>query len=332
MRLVRYLVLLCLCVWLFLLLRVIRAQSPPSPTSNSMFSNARALDALLQDYAYQAFVRPRTGVVYDGTVPSNLSGIQVSAMRLRSGSLRTKGVRMYKEFEIPKGVRGQPYTERLVLVYQNLGNWSMVYYPVPGYMYLSPILGLLAYDAADLTAKNLPVLDIKASGQPISIKFSELKSVPEGSVPKCASFDLNGSVSFSSVMSDNICTTFQQGHFSIAVESIAPAPAPFSFPSPPSPSPPPPRGISGAQEEQQGSNNSKVWIIVGSVVGGFALLIILGLVIVWLCRYKHRKKMHQMERAAEVGEALHMTTVGSSKAPVATGTRTQPTLETEYVP
>ncbi|XP_073281743.1 uncharacterized protein [Primulina huaijiensis] len=331
MGLVRGLVLLRLSVvLLFLLLRVTGAQSPPSPTSNSLFSNARALDALLQDYAYQAFVRPRTGVVYDGAVSFNLSGIQISAMRLRSGSLRTKGVSTYKEFEIPKGVRGQPYTERLVLVYQNLGNWSMVYYPLPGYKYLSPILGLLAYDAADLMARNLPVLDIKASGQPISIKFLGLQSVPEGSVPKCASFDLNGSVSFSSVLSDNICTTFQQGHFSIAVESISPAPAPFS--PPPPPPPPPQRGISGTPEEQEGSNHSKVWIIVGSVVGGFALLIILGLVIVWLCKYKHRKKMHQMERAADVGEALHMTTVGSTKAPAATGTRTQPTLETEYVP
>ncbi|KZV40862.1 hypothetical protein F511_22801 [Dorcoceras hygrometricum] len=328
MGLVRGLVLLCFSVmWLFLLLRATGAQSPTSPTSNSMFSNARALDALLQDYAYQAFVRPRTGVVYDGAVPSNLSGIQVSAMRLRSGSLRTKGVRMYKEFEIPKGVKEHPYVERLVLVYQNLGNWSMVYYPLPGYMYLSPVLGLLAYDAGNLMAKNLPTLDIVASNQPISIKFSELKSVPEGSVPKCASFDLNGSVSFSSVLSDNICTTFNQGHFSIAVESIAPAPAPFFSAPPPSP-----RVISGTPEQRQGGNNSKVWIIVGSVVGGFALLIILGLLIVLLAKYKRRKKMHQMERAAEVGEALPMTTVGSTKAPAATGTRTQPMLETEYVP
>ncbi|XP_073015673.1 uncharacterized protein [Primulina eburnea] len=328
MGLVRGLVLIRLSVvLLFLLLRVTGAQSPLSSTSNSLFSNARALDALLQDYAYQAFVRPRTGVVYDGAVPSNLSGIQVSAMRLRSGSLRTKGVSTYKEFEIPKGVKGQPYTERLVLVYQDLGNWSMVYYPLPGYTYLSPILGLLAYDAADLMARNLPVLDIKASGQPISIKFLGLQSMPEGSVPMCASFDLNGSVSFSSVLSDNICTTFQQGHFSIAVESISPAPAPFS-----SPPPPPQREISGTPEEQEGSNNSKVWIIVGSVVGGFALLIILGLMSLWLGKYKHRKKMHRMERAADVGEALHMTTVGSTKAPAATGTRTQPTLETEYVP
>ncbi|KAI3447866.1 hypothetical protein Pfo_004531 [Paulownia fortunei] len=281
----------------------------PSVTSaqlpSSSISYARALDALLQDYAYQAFLRPRTGVVYDGVVPSNLTGIQVSAMRLRSGSLRTRGVSMYKEFEIPKGVLEQPYVERLVL----------------GYTYLAPVLGLLAYDASDLMAKDLPELYIRASGQPISIQFSELRPVPDGSVPKCVLFDLNGSVNLSNVLSDNICTTFQQGHFSIVVESIAPSPSPGGA-TRQGPIP------SGKGEK----NNSKVWIIVGSVLGGFALLVMLGLLVVWVSKYRQRKKMHQMERAAEVGEALHMTTIGSTKAPAATGTRTQPTLETEYVP
>ncbi|KAL2541272.1 Protein of unknown function (DUF1191) [Abeliophyllum distichum] len=285
--------------------------------------DSRALDALLQDYAYQAFVRPRTGVVYDGVVPSNLTGIKVSAMRLRSGSLRTHGVRGYKEFEIPKGVVEQPYVERLVLVYQNLGNRSIVYYPLSGYMYLAPVLGLLAYDASDLMAKNLPELDIRASGQPISIKFSDMNPLPEGPVPKCVSFDLNGVVNFSNVSPDNTCTTFQQGHFSIVIESIAPPPASIS----PTPTPvsPVPRG-------KGKKNNSKVWIIVGSVLGGSALLVMLGLLVLWACKYKKTKKMQHMERAAEVGESLQVTRVGSTKAPAATGTRTQPTLETEYVP
>ncbi|KAI3472982.1 hypothetical protein Pfo_030363 [Paulownia fortunei] len=316
-----------LSMWLFCSLTVVSLQS-----STTSISDAQALDALLQDYAYQAFVRPRTGVVYDGVVPSNLTGIQVSAMRLRSGSLRTRGVSMYKEFAIPVGVLEQPYVERLVLVYQNLGNWSMTYYPLQGYMYLAPVLGLLAYDASDLMAKNLPELDIKASGQPISIKFSKLRTVPDGSVPKCVIFDLSGSVNFSNVLSDNICTTFQQGHFSIVVESIAPSPIPVSpIPmTPPQPGGAPSQGPMPSGKGEK--NNLKVWKIVGSVVGGFALLVMLGLLVVWVCKYKRRKKMHQMERAAEIGEALHMTTVGSTKAPAATGTRTQPTLETEYVP
>ncbi|KAL9152714.1 hypothetical protein ABFS82_10G001100 [Erythranthe guttata] len=314
---------LLLSVWFFCSLTVLESLE----LSTSSTSDARELDALLQDHAYQAFARPRTGVVYQGVVPSNLTGIQVSAMRLRSGSLKTRGVSMYQEFVIPVGVVEQPYVERLVLVYQNLGNWSMTYYPpLQGYMYLAPVLGLLAYDASDLMAKNLPELDIQASGEPISIKFSSITRVPDGLVAKCVSFDLNGSVNLSNALAGNICTTFKQGHFSIVAESIAPSSPPIPMAPPRSPPPPPP------PPPNDEKNKSKVWKIVGSVVGGIALLVVLGGLVVWGRKYKQRKEMNQMERAADVGEALHMTTVGTTKAPAATGTRTQPALETEYMP
>ncbi|KAK9290026.1 hypothetical protein L1049_008189 [Liquidambar formosana] len=121
---------------------------------------------------------------------------------------------------------------------------------------------------------------------------------------------------FSNVISGNVCSTIQQGHFSIVVESIAPSPAPVS-PTP-----------SGGEKK----NNSKVWIIVGSVLGGLALLVLLVFLVLWLQKYKRRKKMQHMERAADVGEALRMTSVGNTRAPAAMVTRTQPLLENEYVP
>lgn len=315
MGLLRSLAMLVSMTWFFFLSLDVVAQS----------DSASALDTLLQDYAYRAFVRPRTGIPYEGVVPSNLTGIKIAAMRLRSGSLRTKGVNMYKEFHIPIGVTESPYVERLVLVYQNLGNWSNTYYPLPGYVYLAPVLGLLAYDASDLSAKNLQELNISASGDPISILFQDVMPAPDGSVPKCVWFDLHGLVNFSNVVSGNKCLTVQQGHFSIVVESIAPSPPPVS-PVPPPPPPPPPPTRKGEE------SNSKVWIIVGSVVGGLALLVLLSLLLLWLQKYKHRKKMQQMEKAADVGEALHMTSVGNTKAPAAMVTRTQPVLENEYVP
>ncbi|CAA3021361.1 uncharacterized protein LOC111374770 [Olea europaea subsp. europaea] len=145
----------------------------------------------------------------------------------------------------------------------------------------------------------------------------------------CISFHLNGSENFSNVLSENICTTFQQGHFSIVVESIAPSPTNFS------PTPVPPGGAPKHAPKTNGKgkkNNSKVWITVGSVVGGLALLVLLGLLESWLRKYMHRRRIQQMERAADIGEILHMTTVGSAKAPAATVTRTKPTIETEYVP
>lgn len=305
------LLLVCIC---FNLPRV-RAQS----------SAQEALDVLIQDYAFRAFVRPRTGVPYDGIPPSNLSGVHISAMRLRSGSLRKKGFTGFKEFTLYPGVIEQPYVERLVLVYQNLGNWSARYYPLPGYLYLAPVVGLLVYNASNLSAKHLQELDILASGRPISVEFSDVKSAPVGSVPKCVSFDLHGVVNFSNVVLGNRCSTIQQGHFSIVAKSTSPPPTPVS----PRPSnvPPGPK-----HRDKEKKDDSKVWIIVGSVVGGFVLLSLLGVLILWLRRYRRKKRMQKMEKAAEVGEALHMASIGSTKAPAAMVTRTQPTLETEYMP
>ncbi|KAK8619327.1 hypothetical protein V6N13_133289 [Hibiscus sabdariffa] len=306
----------CCCCFFFFSVPTLLAQSfdtNASSTGAAAADAARALDALLQDYAYRGFVRPKTGVPYDGVVPSNLTGVQIAAMRLRSGSLRTRGVTMYKEFQIPTGVVERPYVERLVLVYQNLGNWSLRYYSLPNYTYLAPVLGLLAYDASDLSARNLPGLDLRAFGDPIRISFSDVDSAPNGSVPKCVWFDLHGLVIFSNLTAPNECSTIHQGHFSIVIESIPP------------PSPPPER-------EGKGSNNRRTWIIVGSVVGGVVLLALLGFLVLWARKCKQRKKMQEMEKAADVGEALHMTAVGDTKAPSATVTRTQPTLENEYVP
>ncbi|KAG6769670.1 hypothetical protein POTOM_025331 [Populus tomentosa] len=316
MGLLRSLAMLSLLT-LILWLPRFNAQSPNS---------ARALDALLQDYAYRAFVLPRTGIPYDGIVPSNLTGIKIAAMRLRSGSLKSRGVRMYKEFGIPEGVVVRPYVERVVLVYQNLGNWSGIYYPLPGYTYIAPVLGLLAYDASNLSATNLPELDIMASGYPLNITFLNVRSAPDGSIAKCVWFDLHGFPSWSNVTSGNVCSTIQQGHFSIVVESLAPSPAPVS------PTPSPPNVGTGPSGEGKKKNSKKVWPIIGSVLGGLLLLVLLSFLILWAQKLKQRKKVQQMERAAEVGESLQMTMVGETKAPAAMVTRTQPTLENEYVP
>ncbi|KAE8656364.1 putative protein binding protein [Hibiscus syriacus] len=148
-----------LCLFLFLVPTLLVQSSDTN--ASSMSAAARALDAFLQDYAYRAFVRPKTGVLYEGVAPSNLTGVQTAGMRLRSGSLWTRGVEMYKEFKILVGVVEQPYVERLVLVYQNLGNWFLWYYPLQNYTYLAPVLGLLASNASDLSAKNLPELDLR---------------------------------------------------------------------------------------------------------------------------------------------------------------------------
>ncbi|CAL0301371.1 unnamed protein product [Lupinus luteus] len=297
-------------------------------------NSSSALDAILQNYAYKAFYMPRTGVPYDAKLPKNLTGIKVSALRLRSGSLRTRGVHSYKEFQIPTGVIEQPYVERLVLVYQNLGNWSEFYYHLPSYTYLTPVLGLLAYSGANLSGSDLPELDIRASDKPILIKFSNLKSAPSGSVAKCVYFDLHGSVQFDILSPGNVCSTFQQGHFSIVVESnaLSPEPAP-SEPAPPEPAPSP-QPIPALVEEtgRHKKSKTKVWKIVGSVIGVCILLIILSLLVARARKINKGMRIQQLEWAAESNETLHMTSIGGTKAPLAMGTRTRPALENDYIP
>uniref|UniRef100_A0A7N0T2Z6 Transmembrane protein n=1 Tax=Kalanchoe fedtschenkoi TaxID=63787 RepID=A0A7N0T2Z6_KALFE len=298
--------LLCLIIWM-----------PGLSAQTRNQTRARDLDATLQDYAFRAFVRPRTGIVFTGTAPANLAGIKIAGLRLRSGSLRRRGrigAEAYEEFEIPTGVIVSPYVERLVLVYQNLGNWSTFFYSLEGYTYLAPVLGLLAYDAVNLSAKNLPELNIEASQEPISIKFLNVLSVPFGSVAKCVWFDLQGNTNFSSATYDNICSATQQGHFSLVIETIAPSPAP----SAPAPVP--------------RAKNSKVWIIVGSILGGLAFLVSLALLLLWARKCRIRKKMQEMENASEAGEALRYTMIGTVKVPTALSTRTPPALENEYAP
>ena len=310
-------VLICACLLQLLLLGAsgVAAQSQPP-------SLARILDATLQDYAYRAFVRPRTGIVFNATVPANLTGIAVSALRLRSGSLRRKGFAGYFEFGVPTGVVVQPYVERVVLVYHNLGNWSDYYYPLTGYTYLSPVLGLLVYDAANLSAVGLPELNIVASESPISVSFGNVRAVPTGSVaPRCVVFDLNGVPQFRDLEGTNVCSTFHQGHISIVVNSseIAPPPAPSGPVAPPIPT-----AGGGAK------GSSQAWKIAVSAVGAAVGLGLLASLVLCLVRHKRDKRLELMERNAEIGETLRMAQVGQTQAPVALETRTQPVIENDY--
>jgi Protein of unknown function (DUF1191) len=277
-------------------------------------SPARELDSLLQDYAYRAFIHPHTGIIYTGQVSANLTGISISALRLRSGSLLKRGFQNYMQFDIPVGVIVQPYTERLVFVYQNLGNWTTYYYPLSGFTYLTPMIGLLAYDAANLSATNLPELNFVASESAISIDFGNVSTSVAGAELKCVWFDLDGVAQFRDLVSSNKCQTYRRGHFAIAVNStgISPALAP------------------AGPTHHKKKISSKAWKIIGGVVGGLVVLILLSVLICCIVRYRREKKVMEMERQAEAGEALHFTRVGGAHAPVALGTRTQPVLENEY--
>ncbi|WVZ23625.1 hypothetical protein V8G54_002169 [Vigna mungo] len=92
----------------------------PLPLVGAQSREARSLDAIMQEYAYKALVRPKTSTIYNAIslLPSNFTGIKVVTLRLRSGGLRRRGV-VPNYNEIPIGIIEKPYVKRL--------------YPLPNY-------------------------------------------------------------------------------------------------------------------------------------------------------------------------------------------------------
>ncbi|XP_076908533.1 uncharacterized protein LOC143565452 [Bidens hawaiensis] len=254
---------------------------------------ARILDALLQDYAYRAFILPKSD---NATVPNNLTGIQTSALSLTHATLFAKGVPVYKEFNIPTGIITQPSVQQLVLVYQNLGNQSTKYYPLPGYEYLAPVLGLLAYNASDQLPKTRPELEIQASGEPIYIDFGPVKPTPHGSNPICVWVDLHGQANFTNVRSGNRCLAFKHGHFSIVAKSESTQP-------------------SSKSEDEFGS---RLWFYIFCPFVGISLVCIVVIYVLGI-------------RACLIKRRLLHGTGGGGEATVVSTTQ-KPTLETQNVP
>lgn len=308
----------------------------------ALSSQGSLSDTVLQKYAYRALIHPKTGIIYDAQMPNNMSGIKVNAVRLRSGSLRSRGI-LYNEFDVPPGIVAKPYVRRLVLVYHNLGNWSSNYCNNFGFGFklrlnlVAPILGLLAYDYSNLSSGNIEEIDIFATKKPISISFTSAV-FPNELTPMCISFHLNGTVSVSNVSGyPNVCTTYNQGHFSLAVESLVSAPAPSTEPIQvsgfaPSPSKQVPNSIPHVVAEiPKKQKTSTLRAALGPFLGGFTLLGMVGFLGYWLIRRREMSMITKLEYQADKGEALQTALIGNSRAPVAAGVRTKPKLESENV-
>ncbi|KAK0586513.1 hypothetical protein LWI29_008222 [Acer saccharum] len=157
--------------------------------------SARVLDLVIRDYTFKSFNNHfRTGTFHDVNLPANLSGIEVDTARFRCGSLRRYGARV-KEFHLGIGITVQPCVERVMVVRQNLGhNWSSIYYAnydLSGYQLVSPVLGLLAYNAGSgVNFNNRFELGILANEKPITIDFRNMTTITNVSGIKtlCANF------------------------------------------------------------------------------------------------------------------------------------------------
>ncbi|XP_058226166.1 uncharacterized protein LOC131334881 [Rhododendron vialii] len=281
------------------------------PTNNSSF-DPDSLDDIFRCYAFDEVSRPRTGILYNVSLPANFSGMELSFVRLRTRKFWLNGANL-SYFRIPSGNLPVPFVMRFYLVYQNLGNWSNVYYKVPNYTFIAPVVGLVLYNASH----SSPIrLDVGVNRDPILVQFPWISFPEKKNVTlQCARFDANGSVELTEMTLPNACVARNAGHFTI----VAP-PSPPRLPPLPPPSP--------VKRKKDGI--WKLWVLgFGLGILGMIMVALLGFLTYKIVK---RSRMGKMERQSERNEALETTWIGRSKMPSATGIRTQPTIENEYVP
>ncbi|KAM6588722.1 hypothetical protein CsatA_011327 [Cannabis sativa] len=273
------------------------------PLVNCFNKSATAsLDALLQDFTSKALVRhkPHTGVLYKTIPPANLSGIEVSILKIRSRGLWYNGAN-FSYFSIPSRTISLPHVRRLALVYHDMKNWSSHYYKVPGYSLITSVVGFMAFDASNPSANSFTKVSLTTMGKPISIHFRNL-TLAESTKPetKCVTFAANGSFYLSEMSYFGECLSREQGHFSVVIPE----------------------------------NNSRVqkrkivwhWWLIGSILG-FIILVLVGFGGIFSMRFLRTKKIQIMEKQADEDLVLTSRWVGQSKMPSAAVTRTQPVLE-----
>ncbi|CAN4127486.1 unnamed protein product [Withania somnifera] len=282
--------------------------------------SARLLDVVLRDNAFRFYNtrKFRTAKLYPIHLPSNLSGIKVDSVRYRCGSLTRYGAKI-KEFSLAIGVSIQHCAERVLIVRQNLGsNWSSIYYDnyeLSGYQLISPVLGLLAFNAGEdnRIPSSIPFeLELQPYNITITIDFSNTTKLANstttpGIIPLCASFESDGKVTLTKQVSQNVCSAKKQGHFGLVIESpLIPL---------------------------KNNRESKWKLAIGSSIGVALGAFLLGLLLIAIfVKVKKKARMEELVRRAYEEEALQVSMVGHVRAPTAAGTRTVPTIEHEYNP
>uniref|UniRef100_A0A6N2MZE6 Legume lectin domain-containing protein n=1 Tax=Salix viminalis TaxID=40686 RepID=A0A6N2MZE6_SALVM len=273
-----------------------------SPVHGLTSYDPESLDDLIHRYAMNAQAKKRTGTSLKVSLPANFSGMEVSVVRLRSGHFWDRGVNV-SSFYIPPRVHPFPFVKRLSIVYQNLGNWSTRYYKVPDYSLVAPVVGLMAYDASNLSSLGSEALKFSVQGDPILISFPDLGIRGKLETLKCVKLGPDGFVQFRNITRENTCITQGDGHFSLAVQN------------------------------PEVEKNRRVWKwYVAGFGAGFLALVLLGVIGYTTFKLARSKKLRKMEAESENGVALDATSIGRSKMPSASMVRTQPALEQDCAP
>ncbi|KAI4303400.1 hypothetical protein MLD38_039037 [Melastoma candidum] len=269
-----------------------------SMAGDSQVYDSHALDEFFQQFANRTLHHPRTGVLYNITLPRRYSGIKVSVVRMRSSTFWVRGIQL-SPFYIPPRVILKPNVKTLGIMYQNLHNWSSSYYQVPGHRLVAPVVGFMAFDASKPDGVGTQMLNLTVTGNPIMVSFHPNRTEQGNHTVACVKFGYNGTVVLSNVTSPNSCVVQGQGHYSLAIQI-----------------PPSSRG------KEEGAWRWWVLRIVGVVV----VIALTGLGVWAIYETVMRNKIRGMEEESERGAPLEITWVRRSRMPSASMLRTQPVL------
>ncbi|KAD5317044.1 hypothetical protein E3N88_16990 [Mikania micrantha] len=262
----------------------------------------RSLDDFLQVQAKKSIPKyPKLGMLYNVSLPSNFTGMEVSVVHLRSSSVWAHGADL-GHFHVPPRIIPKPNVTSLDIVFSNLGNWSSYYYNMPNYTFVTPVLGFSAYGVTYTRGQNghltstVTKLKLPLIHNPIMVKFPSMW-LSQG---KCVKFYSNGRTTITNMSLSRTCEVWGQGYFAIVAQG------------PPS------------------HQMWKLWVI--GLGAGSVGLFLCGVVLFKVISFLEKKKIQKMEKESEKSEVLDTKYVGHSRMPCAFGIRTQPVLENERFP
>ncbi|XP_010541378.1 PREDICTED: uncharacterized protein LOC104814855 isoform X2 [Tarenaya hassleriana] len=296
----------CECV-LFLLITTLSSSSSSSSvhfnsTTILNVTSHHSLDQSLESFALRALTgrhHNHTGALYRANLPGNLSGIEVSVVRLTGKTLWNSGAK-FSDFVIPARSVSVPPARRVAVVYRDLGNWSNHWYTVSGYRLVTSVLGFRVLDVSD--SDNVREISLRTE-KPIEVKFEELAEDPDEKMlarVRCVSYKSQSGepVYMSRMRLPGVCYGSRHGDYSVV------------------------EPLEGNEKEKK--NRGLRWLWAIGLVLGLGMLGFIGYVVVMGIRVLRSKKIQVMEREADDGEVFQSRWVGGSKMPSAAVTRTLP--------
>ncbi|KAF8087219.1 hypothetical protein N665_0595s0029 [Sinapis alba] len=277
-----------------------------STTSVLNVTLPHSLSQSLEDLALKTLANQHhTGSLYRAVLPKNLSGIEVSIVRLTGKSLWNAGAR-FSNVLIPARSVSVPPARRVAIVYQNLGNWSNHWYNVPGYRLITSVLGFRVLDVSD--QDNVKEISLKMEN-PVKILFSDLSDEKMLSRVSCVSFKAQHedkeAARISRMILPGVCYGSSHGDYSV-IEPLE-------------------------KDKKVVLWRTRWWLLMLGLVLGFGVLWFLGFLCTVGLRILRTKKIQvMMEREANDGEVFKSRWVGGSKMPSATVTRTLPESESGF--